>query len=86
MTDEVSSTPIKDYSEYWAIQVVLVRILQSSGVTVNVKDRLPLFRLWTVVSSRMTGAKQHNILQLIQALVHMRMKGMEPEHDGKKYK
>lgn len=85
MVNEVVSTPTKDYAEYWAVQVVLVRVLQSAGLKVDVRDRLPLFRLWHTVSTRITGTRSFNILQLIQALVHMRMKGMEPAHDGKKY-
>jgi hypothetical protein len=79
------SLSTKDYSEYWGVQVLLVRILKTLGIKVDIRDRLPLFRLWNIVNSRMTGAKKHNILQLIQSLVHMRQKNMEPPNDGKRY-
>lgn len=75
----------KDYSEYWGAQVSLVRILQKCGVNVDVRDRLPIFRLWLIINQRMTGPKKENILQLLQSLRNMRLKGLEPEHDGKKY-
>jgi hypothetical protein len=78
-------TPPKDYTEYWEAQALLVRILQNSGLKVGIKDRLPIFRLWLLVNSRMTGARQVNLLQLLQALVNMRMKGMEPPNNGKTY-
>lgn len=77
--------PPKDYSEYWEAQVLLVRILQNSGLKVGVKDRLPIFRLWLIVSKQMTGARQANLLQLLDALAKMRGKGMEPPHNGKIY-
>lgn len=77
--------PTKDYSEYWAIQVVLVRVLQSAGLKVDVRDRLPIFRLWSIVNQRITGTKKVNILQLLQSLVELRKKGNEPPNDGKKY-
>jgi len=76
---------VKDYSEYWGMQVHLVRILQSADMRVDIRDRLPLFRLWLVVDRRMTGSRKNNILQLIQSLIHMRMKGLEPPHEGGKY-
>lgn len=85
MPNEVLRQP-KGYSEYWEAQVLLVRILQNSGLKVGVKDRLPVFRLWNLVSKRMTGVRQINLLQLLQALVLMRTQGMEPPHDGKVYK
>lgn len=77
--------PPKDYSEYWEAQVLTVRILQNAGLKVGVRDRLPLFRLWLLVSDRMTGARRDNLLQLLQALVKMRTMGMEPPHNGKLY-
>lgn len=79
------SLVVKDYSEYWGVQILLVRILQNSGLKVDPKSRLPIFRLWLLVKSRMTGAKAPNILQLLTALLNMRIKGMEPPNDGKKY-
>ena len=78
-------TPSKDYTEYWATQVVLIRMLQSAGLKVDIRDRLPIFRLWQVVGRRMTGNRAYHILQLLQALVNMRQKCMEPPHDGKRY-
>jgi hypothetical protein len=75
----------KDYTEYWEAQVLLVRILQNSGLRVGVKDRLPIFRLWNIVAKRMTGVRQHNVLLLLQALVQMRGRGIEPPHNGKTY-
>lgn len=81
-THEVTT---KDYTEYWEAQVLLVRILQNSGLKVGVKDRLPIFRLWNIVATRMTGARQHNVSLLLQALVIMRGKGMEPPHKGNTY-
>lgn len=83
--DEVLSPP-KDYSGYWEAQVLAVRILQSSGLKVGVKDRLPVFRLWLLVSNRMTGARQANLLQLLNAIAKMRTEGLEPPHNGKTYK
>ena len=74
-----------DYSDYWEAQVLAVRILNACGVKVGVKDRLPIFRLYRVVSDRMTGAKQNNLQQLLRQLVHLRTQGMEPPHNGKKY-
>lgn len=81
---EVLSPP-KDYTEYWEAQVLTVRILQNAGLKVGVKDRLPIFRLWYVVSNRMTGSRRSNLLQLLQAMVKLRAMGMEPPHDGKVY-
>jgi hypothetical protein len=77
--------PPKDYTEYWEAQVLLVRILQNSGLRVGVKDRLPIFRLWLLVTSRITGAKQVNLLQLLNAMAKMRISGREPPHNGKTY-
>jgi hypothetical protein len=85
MTGTIQPTSGKDYSEYWGVQIQLVRILQHCGVKVDIKDRLPLFKLWNIVNTRMTGIRRRNILLLLQSLVHMRMKGMEPENDGKRY-
>lgn len=82
--DEVLSPP-KDYTEYWEAQVLLVRILQNSGLKVGVKDRLPIFRLWLLVNGRMTGARKDNLLQLLNAMTKMRTMGMEPPHNGKTY-
>ena len=76
---------VKDYSEYWGMHIQFVRILKSAGLKVDIRDRLPLFRLWHVVNSRMTGARRANVLQIIQGLVNMRLKGLEPPNDGKKY-
>lgn len=75
----------KDYSKYWETQVLLVRILQNSGIRVGIKDRLPIFRLWHVVSTRMSGRRANNLLQLLQYIVDMRKRGMEPLHNGKQY-
>jgi len=74
-----------DYADYWEAQVLAVRILNSCGVKVGVKDRLPLFKLYRVVSSRMTGVRQSNLLQLLRQLVDLRIQGLEPPHNGKKY-
>jgi hypothetical protein len=78
-------TPTKDYSEYWEAQVLLVRILQNSGVKVGIKDRLPIFRLWQVVSKKMAGNRATTILKLLDSLVRMRQNGEEPPNTGKKY-
>lgn len=77
--------PTKECTEYWEAQVLTVRILQNSGLKVGVKDRLPLFRLWLLVDSRMTGARRSNLLQLLQKMVELRTMGSEPEHNGKAY-
>jgi hypothetical protein len=83
--DEVLAKP-KDYSEYWGAQISLVRILQRNGLRVDIKDRLPLFRLWILVSNRMTGDRAKNIFQLIQFLLNLRRNGKEPPYNGKRYK
>jgi hypothetical protein len=77
--------PPKDYTEYWEAQTLIVRILQNSGLRIGVKDRLPVFRLWLLVDSRITGVRRNNLLILLQALVRMRTMGMEPPHNGKTY-
>lgn len=75
----------KGYAEYWEAQVLTVRILQNSGLKVGVKDRLPIFRLWLLVDSRMAGARRSNLLQLLQRMVELRRMGLEPQHNGKTY-
>lgn len=75
----------KDYTEYWGVQYLIVRILQRAGLKVSPRDRLPIFRLWNIVRNRITGAKAENLCQLLQALLNMRMKGMEPPHNGQQY-
>ncbi len=81
---EVVQQP-KEYSEYWEVQVLIVRILQNSGLKVGVKDRLPLFRLWLLVTNRMTGARRDNLLTLLNQLTKLRISGLEPPHNGKTY-
>lgn len=77
--------PPKDYTEYWEAQVLTVKILQNSGLKVGVKDRLPIFRLWLVVNSRMTGARKDTLVKLLDTMLRLRMKGREPTHNGKVY-
>lgn len=86
MTNSAEVLPPKDYTEYWEAQVLTVRILQNSGLKVGVKDRLPLFRLWLLVNTRITGARKDNLLQLLNAMTKMRVDGKEPPHNGKTYK
>lgn len=73
------------HAEYWEAQVLLVRILQNSGLKVGIKDRLPLFRLWILVDTRMTGIRRTQLLQMLATLVKLRTDGKEPPHKGNKY-
>lgn len=70
---------------YWELQITLVRLLQSAGLRVDVKDRLPIFRLFRVVTTRMTGAKAAQILGLLTELVTLRKAGLEPPFVRGKY-
>ena len=74
-----------DYSEYWGAQILLVRYLQQMGVRTDVKDRLPIFRLWQIIQSRMTGKRAEHLLQLLNKLTQLRLNGMEPPHKDGKY-
>lgn len=78
-------SPTKNYAEYWEAQVLFVRILQNSGLKVGIKDRLPLFRLWLVVDTRMTGVRRAELLNMIEILVALRKEGKEPPHKADKY-
>lgn len=78
--------PPKDYTEYWEAQVLLVRILQNSGLKVGVKDRLPLFRLYLLVDRRMTGTRRVKLIELLEVLAKLRISGGEPPNDGMTYK
>lgn len=75
----------KDYSEYWGVQVLIVRTLQHTGIKVDIKDRLPIFRLWRVIQSRMVGKRGDQLLQLLNKLTELRKNGLEPPHQEGKY-
>lgn len=78
-------TTTKNYDEYWEAQVLTARILQSCGLTVSVRDRLPLFKLRVLVEKRMTGVRRENLLKLFDAMVKLRIAGKEPPFKGIKY-
>lgn len=81
----IATPTTKDYSEYWEAQVLTVKILQNSGLKIGVRDRLPVFHLWLLVSNRMTGTRQDNLLKLLDSMVKLRGEGKEPPHNGKVY-
>jgi hypothetical protein len=78
-------TTTRDYSEYWEVHYLLIRVLRRLGVVLNSKGRLPLFRLWIKISTRMQGDRQKFILKIIQALVSLRIQGKEPPHNDRVY-
>jgi len=78
-------TSPNDYSEYWSSQVLIVRTLQQIGIRVDVKDRLPIFRLWRIIQERMVGQRAEHLLQLLNKLTELRKQGMEPPHKEGKY-
>jgi hypothetical protein len=81
----IASPTTKDYAEYWEAQVIFVRLLQNSGLKVGVKDRLPLFKLRLLIDARMTGVRKEQLIKLLDLLVSLRTKGLEPPHKGNKY-
>jgi len=76
---------ITDYSDYWKVQAELIFALKKLGLKVDISDRLPVFRLWTIITKRVTGARQTYLLELLDSLVKLRTQGREPPNDGKKY-
>jgi len=82
----ISTVPqTNDYSAYWEAQVLFVRILQASGLKVGVKDRLPLFKLWTLIDKRITGKRRVELMSMIDIMVQLRKQGKEPPHKANKY-
>jgi hypothetical protein len=71
--------------KYWEAQIILVRLLVQLGIKVDVKDRLPIFRLYTTIPNRCTGAKRQEILALLTYLNDLRKAGFEPKHKDGKY-
>lgn len=64
----------------------LMHLLFGMGIKhFHVKERLPLFKLWTMVQRRTAGSHTAQALDLIEGLVVLRKMGVEPPHNRGRY-
>lgn len=77
-----------DLGEYWKVQVELVNILGRLGFSIQATDRIPTFWFRLRLKQAVENGDQEILdeaVRLLDALVELRVRGVEPPNDGKRY-